>query len=376
MIRFSFTHPVLLQYLQNLSVVLPGVQKAIAIFFDADSSSIKAFQLERETLTNVDLDFPGLSIPKERAKSTPFFWLNSENIFFTVKSSGTRQLNINDEMDKFVLRLQIPNMYDKQFDILILYLDKKMGLFQMSGTKNDFSQDNKNIIGKLIYNTLLFVSNQARKDLQIFETIREGQQQTINQYSRIDEMLNKTRDNYAQSLVEFCKQKLSAISTAENVSLVLSEKAVARIAEFTGRFENLERVITKAAVSAINRNFDTRGKAIEVLDLDIVFPNYIPEEEKESPLTERHNKTVYFLDRYELAARKVLDSNESLTGANLGKLCSPSVSAAAITDSLKKYKNSIYTVLNKYPDKWPIIRSRFKPVLNIVSSVEKNRMAG
>jgi hypothetical protein len=48
----------------------------------------------------------------------------------------------------------------------------------------------------------------------------------------------------------------------------------------------------------------------------------------------------------------------------------PPISAPAITESLGKSRDLIRQLLEKYPEKWEIIRRDFKPLLNQLRKAE------
>jgi hypothetical protein len=82
----------------------------------------------------------------------------------------------------------------------------------------------------------------------------------------------------------------------------------------------------------------------------------------------RYIKTIQMLNKLENAANKVQSNGKSLSGSNLGHAMSTPISAPAISDALKKHKNKIQSLCNKYPDEWTLIRKAFRPVINILSA--------
>ena len=60
--------------------------------------------------------------------------------------------------------------------------------------------------------------------------------------------------------------------------------------------------------------------------------------------------------------------NMDLTSANVSNAFATPISAPAISDALKKHRNKIITLMNKYPERWDIIRRDFRPVKNILAS--------
>ncbi|MFT5602533.1 MAG: hypothetical protein ACI9N1_002792 [Flavobacteriales bacterium] len=91
-------------------------------------------------------------------------------------------------------------------------------------------------------------------------------------------------------------------------------------------------------------------------------------EEQVLPIThnDKHAGVIELLDRYETAAETAQAKEWKINGNTVAELCSPSVTPSAITFNLKKYKKSINILLDRYEDKWPLLRNHFKPLKNIV----------
>ena len=81
------------------------------------------------------------------------------------------------------------------------------------------------------------------------------------------------------------------------------------------------------------------------------------------------------LDRYEKSAEIVQQKNQSIIGKHIGANCSPSVSNASITDALNKHAKKMYELFSRYPDKWPIIRTEFRSVANIIEKESVRRQS-
>ena len=58
----------------------------------------------------------------------------------------------------------------------------------------------------------------------------------------------------------------------------------------------------------------------------------------------------------------------SINGNTVSELCEPKITPSAITFNLKKYKKPINTLLERYDDKWPLLRTYFKPLKNIIEN--------
>ena len=94
-----------------------------------------------------------------------------------------------------------------------------------------------------------------------------------------------------------------------------------------------------------------------------VIPEKQPELKLESkPSLSKLEKTKILLDRYELAVKKLMEEKQAVLGKNLAKVCSPEISAPALTDSINKHKDRIAECLKSYPDKWQNLRNNYLPI--------------
>ena len=81
----------------------------------------------------------------------------------------------------------------------------------------------------------------------------------------------------------------------------------------------------------------------------------------------RLEKTSGLLDRYEKAVQKLLAESSPVLGKNIAGACEPPISAPALTDSINKHKERISQCLQLFPDKWPLLRSHYQVIRNLIA---------
>lgn len=84
-------------------------------------------------------------------------------------------------------------------------------------------------------------------------------------------------------------------------------------------------------------------------------------------IVSRKERVIAYLEKYEMAAVKLVRLLRPVTGANLGDFLEPAISASAISEFLKKYADILYTLFNESPEKWPTLRNHFKPLQQIIA---------
>ncbi|MBR8535767.1 hypothetical protein KDU71_09385 [Carboxylicivirga sediminis] len=79
----------------------------------------------------------------------------------------------------------------------------------------------------------------------------------------------------------------------------------------------------------------------------------------------QQNRAMLILDRLEDAATYLQQQGQSITSADVGATMQKPISAPAISDALRKNRVRILQLLEQYPERWPIIRRYFKPIINL-----------
>ena len=88
-----------------------------------------------------------------------------------------------------------------------------------------------------------------------------------------------------------------------------------------------------------------------------------------SPITNNLSKTIFLLDRYELAVTLLNENKLPIMGKNIANACAPKISAPALTDSINKHKDRIVLCLKQQPDLWPMLRTHYQPIQKLNQSI-------
>lgn len=374
--QFTFKKPFLLNVLENVNTLFPGIRRAIAIFTEPDENSMAAYEkkAEKEDISSIEPGNLKLDFIKEQTQNKPFSWIN-ESLIIEESNSKPYQLEIEDEYENNILLIRIPVTHDSGKNLLCLFLEEGSGLVQLSKGKMPLSTREKDLVGQLAFNYIRLLARQHQQDTALFHIFNESFQNTDENLKSAEAELKSTRQNYMQSIISYCNYHLQKISEKSNYIFRLSDTAIDKICQFKDKFELLENIITNAASVALNRSYGKEGSNIAIDGSDIVFYSY-EQERRELNIaeTDRFSKTRDVLDRYEHAATKVLKNNLLLTGKNLGSYCSPAISPAAITDAINKHGRKMLTLFDNNPNKWLTIRSRFKPIINLISNKKGSRI--
>jgi hypothetical protein len=378
MTTFSFTDNPVLQVLKNAHSILPGIEKVIGVYYCPETSEIKIKNALHNTskeglLEESDFTYESGMIDNLRKSNSYFYWLRQEETPFDEKQKKkAAQMNVFQELENTILVLGYLNEHDNKNDLLFFYFNQDHSNFGVSDSNKVLTADNKKIIGFLLYNSVKTMIETFRKDSDALNAYNENTKSIIRRYSQSRDDLEKTKNNYGLSLVDLCKSYVKECSENNTrFNYILSDDSLEKIKSYQGDITALKIVITKAINYVNNLYHDSSATdiyiTVDYLNFETIGAGTATKPQ-EVQLYDRYSKTILLLDKLENAARDVVARNMDLTSANVGNACSTPISAPAISDAVKKHKNKIIHLLNKYPDRWRLIRTDFRPVRNIISS--------
>jgi hypothetical protein len=354
--RYTFLRHPFYFVLENSSKMVGGLEKCIGVFYNDVSKTVEAISSENG-LNRLQIDDVAF-IERLRQSKKQSNWIKKEQVPFEVGESTIEQLSFADEEQSSILELHFPNSADRKFDVLYLYFKNNIGNFKVSSVEDAMAVDIKGVIQTLMYNQISLLIKSNRNDVQIHQEIGatlndSSLQNKINQLKRDEIDIARSNYNYI----------LNKLTTDEVIEFGLSTEAVKRLSDQRLGLGEVEQVLSKSIGVIINKYNPVSFYELTELDLIIDRETTKP---SLSIKQENLNNTQQFLDKYESAAKIVLSKNERITGLNIGEHCHPKVSPAAISDILKKHQIKIVLLLQQHPDRWPIIKNKFKPISNIV----------
>jgi hypothetical protein len=369
-----------LQYIDALFLMeqarqlVPGLRKVLSFYYDSFDKKVVAGLLESgfdsvEEL-NIDDEFDYGKIINSREGKQRVAWLQESDLPFGLESNKDIQRQVFDEFENIVLQLRIPNKDDKKMDLLYLFLNPDASNFGLRKLSDILKTENKSIIGQLIYNSFKQILLQRSDLMQQNKQLKEHyalMQKKLEKQKRESRTLQQ--DTQKQKL-NYCKYLIEKHATKLGVHIEMGRELMEELSNYKGSFQSIEQLIKDAAQRANDINTDLLTPVLTLeewhfdnLDQDIYEAVSRPDELNPES---RYLNTFRILDRYEESARKLVSNREKLTGANVGKALSTPISAAAVTDSIKKHQDKINTLIKQYPKRWKIIRSEFRPLMNVL----------
>ncbi|MEI7597463.1 MAG: hypothetical protein WCK02_17075 [Bacteroidota bacterium] len=357
------------QILQNSFAILPGIYKALTIYFAPSESSIKSFSLinNQEFDEMNTADFAG-TIEHFRKKRLTFSWQKPDEIPFEQKKPQNNQLDVFDELEASVLTIYIPNKYDHKNDLIILFMKPQLSSLGIMKDNLQLSTEHKSIIGTITRNWILKTLETIENDKSAYQSISDNTRYIIEKQNILKRDYEQTKEKYGESLINFAKYYLDEICKKNNLGeIFFTEQALRLIKFYSGEINRLKEIMEQAVFYVYNLYSDTENYQIEIDEVHLRFDKSSPKKsEIKTIIAPQYFKSIQLLDKLNEALKEVVERNENITGLNVGNACKPPISAPAITDSIKKHKAKLIYLLEKYPDKWIKLRLEFKPIINIL----------
>ncbi|MGA3013206.1 MAG: hypothetical protein ABSD71_04125 [Bacteroidales bacterium] len=373
---FTFTEKPVLQILQILPSLLPGIEKVVAVYYSSDITEIVACYIRNEHgeyfQETFKIEDPSV-FHDLRTVKTSYSWLKKEDIPFEIKHEVKVQMEIFNELNNNILLIRIHNQDDELNDLFFIYFNKDLSNFGNINPGKILTTENKTIIGHLLRNSIItFIKNNDR-DKNLFTSLTENTRSLVKERNFYRNELKITQDKFKDELLRLSNNYLAELTENNGISYRFNNDAMGKIREYHGNLDDLKLSITQAVHFAETMNLDGNSSEIIISDFHL-FMDVKKEPKQDALIVEnlqdipvKYNKTFLLLEKLENAANQLKSKNLLLTGANIGHEFPTPITPPAITDALKKHRNKILFLFEKYPDRWKIIRSEFRPVQNILN---------
>jgi len=375
MLRYTFIEHPLSYIANNLKNYIPGVTEAYAAYCSPNK------EVELKTFSELGARKLPLKnkvhlLQKARKTKAPHAWFRKDMLHFLNEDSNQtsknkkkiQQLTLEDEDDNNYLCLKFISPFDRMFDMLIIKVPHA-GIFGMS-TGSKITTQQKATIGNLLFNIFDARIKEGYSNLETHSLVLQNLQNQKVALENTKEENLLLKENYKKSLQHFMNSLVSQINKEMNTSVALSEESKDFIISKITDLETIEKAIRGAIHMAMNLTINYSSTLL-------IEPEHISIEERKHVdvavyKNDKYSNIVEMLDKYEIAASKAHQREWKINGNTVSELCVPKITPSAITFNLKKYKKPINTLLERYDDKWPLLRTYFKPLKNIIEKGNGN----
>lgn len=352
---------------------LPGIEKIAGIYFSNRDRQIRILSRKRdheiEDRFDEVLQKPEnmIMIQKFRAESHQFTWIKKEDLPFEFPPQRLSVPTIFTELDNVILVLRFKNETDKLNDLLLIYFNKNLGNFGLNKSDKVLTADHKIIIGHLLYYQFKSFLQLNLSNRKLLRTLNNGVRAVIGENISLKEQLNQIQASYGDNMINVAQQHLQELSKEYGRTYTLTAEALNKIRDYKGNLKHLPVILENAIVFTENLLMLSEEEIVSIHSYSLDFDSYQVMEKTEQftrKIDSRQSRAMQLLDKLETAAVGLKNKNIAIISSRVGQALVPPVSAPAITESLGKNRELIRQLLEKYPDKWEVIRKDFKPLIN------------
>ncbi|MBN2746362.1 MAG: hypothetical protein JXR34_06525 [Bacteroidales bacterium] len=356
--------------LQNLTGLIPNFEKAIVLFQTYELKGLIKTRLHQQaTALTFATDFEYHQTLRFIEQKQISQWVDEKSLPFVEAKHIQAQKEVFSEAENSVLVVRQKGGSKHENLTFLLFFNPDSTNFGLSKKGDILTTTSKSIVEQIIINQI-HISQKIFRDLF---SEREKFKIYINQLKEnLEFQSNKNNQSETKILslkTEVINYLLSKFSKAKGVDIVINESAWPIIHNSELDLHNMENWLQDAVDFALFTDFESQP--VLILDQWHFKQNVIENIKRDENSTEvetRYVKTYNFLDKLESAALKVVSQRMKLTGSTVGQAFDTPISAPAITDALRKHQQKINKLLQEYPSRWTLIRSEFRPVVNVIQN--------
>lgn len=363
--------------LQMWPDMFPGIDRVVMLYITGKGETGgREMVLTGNQYRTKELLIEGLNdyLLKMSTEQVGYSWLHKDQLPFDHKSLEVGQLQLFSEQFHIVLMVRLKDNIHQSMDVYYIFFREDQSNFGVSRLQGVFDTTRKALVGSLAFR---FVNMMYQSFLSWQQNFSEFTDVTKKLLSQSNSNVNE--DRFRLWVDQWSKEFLSTFSLSQGIELKLSEQAIKKLMD-SGSYKAATEALKTAAKFAILLNNNQDGSIL--IDENIILLDVTNHSHEQTTFTEgaisgnRLSKTMLFLDKLEKAARKLVELGEDLTSSSVGKHMDRPITAPAITDALRKNMRRVVVLLDKYPNRWPLIRHQFRPITNILEKENQYRNIG
>lgn len=383
--QFSFIDQPILTALKSAITLLPGLDRVDLLWNDPTTLELKlisVFHKNTSELVYHRIKKNNISVLNNfRSQKPSVSWYSHEELPFNEMNEKVEDEGIFNEVLKSILCISFENNTDKLSDLFIFYFRKDASEFGPIKEGNILSTNQKLMIGRLLHNSLKTILYQLNSNREIMigynkniSEMIQHQNKTIEKSKQETKLLSSFLDDILMRMIDEVNDSNDLITLKEETKEILRPYLYDKY--------RVKLALKNAILFVKTLQFGMGDAALELLpfhfkDFQKVEEVIIKERENKSrdELYAANTKTYQFLEALERASKYLSQRNIKLTSNRVGQTLEHQITAAAISDKIKNHKRKIILLLEQYPEKWMIIRNRFKPIINIQERDREEKVA-
>ena len=363
-VSLSHTIPFANWTLDHLTQAFPQLAQAI-VFTSFANGAMHAVDMQSELSQKKTLGFSRFI-----NKANSGWYALSETPLGNKKQLG--QTGLEGELERdflFIRDLPIGN------DALSLLLQFKPFIIS---SKHYMSAAEKKVIEQSVKGMLQAFIHTRERDHKVLRDLVLASDKMKDELDKTSARLKLQERKFEETLRHLMDWLLSSLEKEHDLIIKYDQHFTQALLEYHGEFEDLSLHLSKqlsieATMAKLKEEDTVLLSAVNLRGILQTVPKKGSTGSNIPMQLGRLAKAHSLLDRYEESAMNCSQLDLSIIGKNIGAQCVPPISNAAITDALSKNSKKIVELFERYPDKWPIIRSEFRSVANIIEKESLRR---
>ncbi|HZK09002.1 MAG TPA: hypothetical protein VFC92_12505 [Bacteroidales bacterium] len=372
--EFSFVRHPVVKLLRYGHLLVPGVERVDVVYYDEEQEQLAArtTRSENEMPYGEPMNINGCkaALEKLRKGRTPFEWLQKEALPWI--DAGIENIN-NDllsELQKLVLMISVGNNdLRSSSDLVFFYFRPGFSNLGMTSEAKPVTMREKDLVGHAYAASVAALIAEAHDDKFMWDDFEQAFKANGAIIENLRSQLKQMREMYRDRLVDSCRFYLKNLSEQFQRNYQFSAGALEQIKRYEGEYFRLENAI-KAGVRIANNLHPAGGQ--EVTEIPEFFLNFNTMQRQEEihdvHLNTTLEKPFNYLNLIENIVIDLRKNNIPLTAKNVAESMNPPVKHSAIKMYLNSNYDKVLKLFSFYKDKWPLLRTEFKPTYNLLQN--------
>jgi hypothetical protein len=306
-----------------------------------------------------------IKLRKLRERKSRYTWVN--NGFLSVESPSSQQLTVDAELDHRYLVLFVLNPTDLLSDVLLIEFPEHANPFRIKSGEIGLTTNEKEQLGAFLSTLANAEYSRIRNENALLSDFSKG----IQRLNAENEALRKEIERLNQEKKNEFDQLLQTVSfdlmRQFQIEFSITSEAYHVLTALKPTVNELHQILERAVQLELIGQFGQRTIQLSTLYIQPIHEQRNPQ--LSAAQESKFDKIMLLLNKYEQAARELIDSGSPVNGKFIAHKLQ--VTPPALSDAIKKAASKINVLLLNYPEKWPLIRQFLKPIQRI----EENRLS-
>ena len=380
--NFNFLQLPVLSALTDAAQLLPGLKQVDLIYHEPKNGLLQIISVHNKDIKTQKLK----SFNENNSDVVIAFansikgckWYDETELPFS-DTELNKTYSIFNEIQKSVLCIGYDSSDKVNTDVFIFYFKDNASEFGPMPKDKVLETTQKIVIERLLQTSLKAIINNYKQNQVAMLAFNKNIQLLLNaKQQKIEDQ--KKELNYQRkdmdAIIDGVLKNIKGIH--REVEISVEAKLILR--PYLYDITIIKNAITKALDFATTISFGLPQKTIvlnEDFFIELKQHNSVMDTEAKKQVDKysADTKIFKFLDSLEQAVHKLSVKGLKPTSSNVGSMLSQPITAAAISDKLKNHSRMINLLLKQYPKHWEMIRTKFRPIVNIQEKPTSSKVA-